>query len=75
MDRSHVKTIIAKLGGPSKVGRALGLSHSAVCQWDEIPSEYLVDLENFSVERGQIVTRHEMRPDLYAPNPNIPVNT
>lgn len=75
MEKSDIKQLISKLGGPSAVGRALGLSHSAVCQWDEIPSDYLVKLENYSVDRGLVVTRQEMRPDLYLPNPNIAVNT
>lgn len=73
MEQTKLKSLISKLGGPTAVGKALGLSHSAVCQWDEIPSDYLIQLENHSVERGLIVTRQEMRPDLYTPNPNIAV--
>lgn len=72
--KAFVKSIVTKLGGPSAVGRALGLSHSAVCQWDEIPAEYLISLETHSAQRGQLVPRQEMRPDLYAPNPSIEVN-
>ena len=61
-----IKTLIARLGGPVSVGKALGLSHSAVCQWKQVHADYLVQLENYSIARGEPVLREEMRPDLYS---------
>jgi DNA-binding transcriptional regulator YdaS (Cro superfamily) len=60
-----IKQIITRLGGPVSVGKALGLTHSAVCQWEKIPADYTVILEKHSIERGLPVLREEMRPDLF----------
>lgn len=62
---SEIKKLIVRLGGPVAVGKACGIRHSAVCQWKTIPSEYLILLEKYSIERGSPVLREEMRPDLF----------
>ena len=73
--KPDTKLLISRLGGPSAVGKAIGRTHSAVCQWGEIPSEYLVQLETYSIGRGFPVLREEMRPDLYDRTPNIDVTS
>ena len=64
MNTPDIKEIIARLGGPVAVGKAISRSHSAVCQWTQVPPEHVVTLEAYSIERGEPVTREEMRPDL-----------
>lgn len=64
--QAETRQIIARLGGPVAVGRAVGRSHAAVCQWQTIPDKFLLLLEQYSRDRGAPVTREEMRPDLYA---------
>ena len=65
MKKPDIKELITRLGGPAAVGRAIGRTHSAVCQWEEIPVQYLVLLERYAHERGEPVLREEMRPDLF----------
>lgn len=65
MDTLDIKKLIARLGGPVAVSKAINRSHSAVCQWTQIPPEHVVALEKHSIERGSPVFREEMRPDLY----------
>ena len=59
----NIDKIISRLGGPTLVGRACGVSRQAVCQWAEVPSRFVLVL----AKRGE-VTPHEMRADLY-PHP------
>lgn len=65
MKMPDIKIIVGRLGGPVAVGKVIDRTHSAVCQWDCVPSDYLVQLEQYSIERGEPVMREEMRPDLY----------
>lgn len=65
MQMPDIKSIITRLGGPVAVGKAVDRTHSAVCQWSEIPAGYVVQLEAHSIERGEPVLREEMRPDLF----------
>jgi DNA-binding transcriptional regulator YdaS (Cro superfamily) len=51
---------IEQAGGPSAVGRALGISPQAVGQWRRIPAERVIAVEALSG-----VSRHLMRPDIY----------
>jgi hypothetical protein len=67
---TDIKQLITRLGGPVAVGKAVSLTHSAVCQWDRIPADYLVQLEKHSIERGSPVYRDEMRPDLFNREPS-----
>lgn len=46
----------------SKVASGLGVTHSAVSQWDRVPAERVVE-----VERITGIPRHELRPDLHLP--------
>lgn len=60
-----ITSLVSRLGGPVAVGKTVGLTHSAVCQWRQIPDKYLVTLELDSIKRGDPVYREEMRPDLF----------
>lgn len=53
---------LAKIDGPAKLAKALGISTQAVVQWDEVPP-----LRVLTVEALTGVPRHELRPDLYPP--------
>ena len=55
---------IEKAGGLVKLAGALGVTKQAVSQWDEVPP-----LRVLAVERASGVPRHELRPDLYPPEP------
>lgn len=57
--------LIRKLGGPALVAEALGVTHSAVCQWKKIPGEHCPFLEAWSASKGKPVSCEELRPDLY----------
>lgn len=65
MELPDTKELITRLGGPAAVGRVIDRTHSAVCQWDRIPADYVVALEKWSLDRGSPVMREEMRPDLF----------
>ena len=68
-----VKTIVERLGGPSKVAKHLKSDHArghisraAVCQWKQIPAEHCMDLAQLS---GGSLTVHDLRPDIFGPAP------
>jgi DNA-binding transcriptional regulator YdaS (Cro superfamily) len=48
-------------GGIRALGRMLGISHSAIRQWEgEIPAKRIIDIETLTG-----IPREELRPDLY----------
>jgi DNA-binding transcriptional regulator YdaS (Cro superfamily) len=47
-------------GNLTKLAAGLGITHSAVLQWDRVPADRVVD-----VERITGVPREKLRPDLY----------
>lgn len=55
-----IRSIIKRAGGPSKVARLLGIHHSAVIRWDNIPYERVIPLEEATG-----IPREELRPDLF----------
>jgi DNA-binding transcriptional regulator YdaS (Cro superfamily) len=65
MSEAPLKRALDAAGGPSALGRELGISSAAVSQWEQVPPLRVLD-----VERITGVPRHELRPDLYPP----PVN-
>jgi DNA-binding transcriptional regulator YdaS (Cro superfamily) len=60
---------ISKAGGPTKLGRALGITRQAVEQWKGrvVPPEHVLAIEKLTG-----VTRYELRPDIYGPPPTNP---
>ena len=52
------------LGGGAELARRVNLTRQAIYQWDRIPAELVLTVEKISG-----VPRHELRPDLYPPEP------
>lgn len=42
------------------IAKACGITEQAVCQWERVPAEHVIRVEDVSG-----VPRHELRPDLY----------
>lgn len=61
---SPLERAIAAAGGPSALGRNLGISHAAVIKWKRCPAERVLAVEAAS---GGAVSKEELRPDLYPP--------
>ncbi|MUG08592.1 YdaS family helix-turn-helix protein [Commensalibacter melissae] len=49
-----------KTGGPFYWGKKLGISYSAVCQWKQVPSKRVVEVEHITG-----IPREELRPDIF----------
>lgn len=67
MEEALSKAIDA-VGGPTAMGRALGISSQAVSQWKRVPADRVLDVERATVAQeggSPRVTRHELRPDIY----------
>ncbi len=63
-DGMSIKAIIKKAGGPSKVARLLGIHHSAVLRWQDVPYERVLELE-----AATGIPREELRPDFFKRTP------
>lgn len=50
------------VGGFPKLASLIGVTRQAIYQWDRIPAERVIAIENAT---GGKVTRHELRPDLF----------
>ncbi len=59
-----IRSIIKKAGGPSRVARLLGIHHSAVIRWENVPYERVLPLE-----AATGIPREELRPDLFKRTP------
>ncbi|MCG4273924.1 helix-turn-helix domain-containing protein [Acetobacter senegalensis] len=59
-----IRSIIKKAGGPSRVARLLGIHHSAVIRWENVPYERVIPLE-----AATGIPREELRPDLFKRTP------
>ncbi len=70
METSELKNLIKAIGGPTLVAERCGVSHSAVCHWEEVPKEHCPVLETMARERrivredGSPYTCEVLRPDL-----------
>jgi DNA-binding transcriptional regulator YdaS (Cro superfamily) len=58
--RQGVESAKQAVGGGSKLARALGLTRQAIYQWDSIPPDHVL-----KVEQVTGVPRSHLRPDLY----------
>jgi DNA-binding transcriptional regulator YdaS (Cro superfamily) len=52
--------IRAERGRLAKLARALNITHAAILQWDRVPSDHVLNIEQ---ETG--IPREQLRPDLY----------
>lgn len=60
-----IKTVIERAGGPTKLAKAIGKSHSTVLGWTRVPAEHVP-----AVSAITGIPRHELRPGLWdAPAP------
>lgn len=59
MDQGLQKAITAQ-GSIAALARELSITRSAICQWDKIPAERVVEIETITG-----IPRHELRPDLH----------
>ena len=55
-----VTAAVSAAGGVRKLGRLLGISSQAISQWDCVPADRVV-----AVEQATGVPRERLRPDLY----------
>ena len=57
------------LGTPTKLAKALGVKQQNVWWWINkagvVPAEYVLAIEKATSGKGEIITRHELRPDIY----------
>ena len=56
----HIREIIKAAGGPVALARQLGIRHSSVCEWDEVPAKRVP-----AVSAATGLARHVIRPDIY----------
>jgi DNA-binding transcriptional regulator YdaS (Cro superfamily) len=56
-----VKQAAKRVGGVAKLARELGITQSAVYQWEEVPAERVADLERITG-----LPRSHFRPDLFS---------
>lgn len=57
---SALALAISRAGGTTALARALGITASAVSQWEICPLARVLDVEHISD-----VSRHDLRPDAY----------
>lgn len=51
---------VAAVGGVTRLAEKIGVTRSAVSQWDQVPVERVAD-----VERVTGISRYELRPDIF----------
>lgn len=45
-----------------QLAQELGITHGAISQWAQVPSERVLDVERFTG-----ISRHDLRPDVFGP--------
>lgn len=68
---SPFQEYIQRRGATAELARALGISHAAIRQWQDVPAARVVE-----VERLTGIPREALRPDLYRrdPAPSTPAS-
>jgi DNA-binding transcriptional regulator YdaS (Cro superfamily) len=61
-----LQKVLDKVGGPSKLALHLGVGASAVTQWEKVPARHVPRVAALTGIPGQ-----QIRPDLYAPLPEV----
>jgi DNA-binding transcriptional regulator YdaS (Cro superfamily) len=66
MDKDLIRTAADKVGGIVALSVRLGITKSAVSQWERVPAEHVLRVESLTG-----VSRHVLRPDVFglAPEP------
>lgn len=65
-DKTPLERAKEAAGGPGGLARALGgITPQAISQWRRVPAERVLE-----IERVTMVPRHELRPDIYPPEPS-----
>lgn len=67
MDKETIRAAADTVGGVVALAAKLGITKSAVSQWERVPAEHVLN-----VERLTGVSRHVLRPDVFGP-PTEPV--
>lgn len=62
--RVLARRVVAAAGGVAKLARPLNISTQAISQWSRVPVEHVI-----AIERLTGIPRHEIRPDIYPPEP------
>lgn len=62
--REALALAIKNAGSASAIARGLGITPSAVLQWDEVPADRILE-----VERLTGVSRYDLRPDICGTDP------
>ena len=57
-----LREAIKRAGGPRALGRALGIAHTAVLQWQRCPPARVLEVERLSG-----ISRYRLRPDIFGP--------
>jgi DNA-binding transcriptional regulator YdaS (Cro superfamily) len=60
-------TIFQRAGSASELARRLGISPAAVLQWDKVPANRVL-----VVEQVTGISRHMQRPDIFGEEPREP---
>ncbi len=58
------------VGSRAAMARKLNLSQSACYQWEKCPPERVLDIESLTEDAGEIVTRYQLRPDIFGDPPS-----
>lgn len=66
-DMTPHKVAVRVAGGAAAVARELGLSRAAVSKWTRCPADHVLTLERLS---DGMVTRHDLRPDIFGERPH-----
>jgi DNA-binding transcriptional regulator YdaS (Cro superfamily) len=64
--RSEVlASVIEAGGGPSELGRRLGIASQSISEWRRVPADRVIDIERITG-----IPRSVLRPDLHPPEPS-----
>lgn len=66
MERAAIARAIEAVGGQTALAKILGITTQAISQWKRVPPAHVLAIETAT---GGRVTRHEMRPDVFGPEP------
>jgi len=64
MNADITRDAVRKAGGGAALAERLGITKSAVSQWERVPAEHVL-----AVEQHSGVSRHVLRPDVFGPPP------